>query len=326
MREETFTFMNDTGQFVFVYSWFPADPAAPLRGILQIAHGMTESAVRYARFAGALTEAGFAVYANDHRGHGRTAKTPEELGYPGEDGLNGMVRDMSVLGDIIRERHPELPLFLLGHSMGSFLTQKTMYTDPGRYSGFILSGTNGPRGLLAFGVRLAQLQAALQGPDHPSLLLNALSFGTYNKGLMPIRTPFDWLSRDEREVDKFVESPVCGFVCSAEFFRGLFGLLREIHRPENMALIPKDKPVYIFSGDQDPVGFKGKGVRRLAAIYQSLGLRQLEVKLYPGGRHEMLNETNRDEVTRDAVDWLRRHLPQAQESAQTGEPEPSPPQ
>lgn len=307
MREQTFKFENDAGQEVFVYEWSPSDPSLPLRGVLQIAHGMSETAERYKRFAEVLTSDGFVVYANDHRGHGRTAAGPDELGWPGKDGLNGMVRDMIALGEIIEERHAGLPLFLLGHSMGSFLTQKTMYTGPDRYKGFILTGTNGPRGLLSFGQNLAILQSKLQGPDHPSLLMNALSFGSFNKNFMPMRTPFDWLSRDEREVDKYIENPFCGFVCSAGFFDGLFGLLREIHRPDRMAKIPKDKPVYIFGGEQDPVGLQGKGVRRLVALYEQLGLQNVEVRLYPGGRHEMLNESNRDEVSRDTADWLIRH-------------------
>ncbi|RCX20307.1 alpha-beta hydrolase superfamily lysophospholipase [Fontibacillus phaseoli] len=309
MQEQTFTFENEAGQHVYVYSWSPSDPGTPLRGVIQIAHGMSETAERYSRFAETLTKEGFLVYANDHRGHGRTASSPDELGWPGQDGLNGMVRDIITLGELIHDRHSEFPLFLMGHSMGSFLTQKTMYTRPERYRGFILSGTNGPRGLLSFGQNLARFQARLQGPEHASLLLNALSFGSFNKNFMPMRTPFDWLSRDEQEVDKFVKHPLCGFVCSSGFFHGLFGLLREIHRPDRMSLIPKDKPVYIFGGDQDPVGLEGKGVLRLLSLYERLGLQDLEFKLYPGGRHEMLNELNRDEVTRDTADWLKRQLP-----------------
>ncbi len=307
MQEQTFSFKNEAGQEVFVYYWSPSDSSLPVRGVLQIAHGMSETAERYKRFAEALTSDGFVVYANDHRGHGRTAPRPEELGWPGVDGLNGMVRDMITLGGIIQDRHAGIPLFLMGHSMGSFLTQKTMYAGPERYQGFILTGTNGPRGLLSFGQNLAHLQAKLQGPDHPSLLMNAVSFGSFNKNFMPMRTPFDWLSRDEREVDHYIQNPLCGFVCSAGFFQGLFGLLREIHRPDRMSKIPKDKPVYIFGGDLDPVGLQGKGIRRLVALYERLGLQDVEVRLYPGGRHEMLNESNREEVTRDTADWLKRH-------------------
>lgn len=309
MEEYTFTFGNDTDHDVFVYRWSPADPQVPLRGVLQIAHGMAETAKRYKRLARVLTARGFAVYANDHRGHGRTAGSPEELGWPGKNGFAGMAEDLIRLGGLIRREHPELPLFLLGHSMGSFLTQKAMYSGHEAYTGFILSGTNGPRALLGFGKSLARAQALLQGDKHPSMLMNTLSFGGFNRGFLPARTPFDWLSRDEAEVDKYIQDPQCGFLCSAGFFRGLFELLQEIHRPERIQYIPRRKPVYIFGGDRDPVGLNGVGVQRLIELYARLGLQDVEVKLYPGGRHEMLNEINRDEVMANVADWLERHLP-----------------
>ncbi|WP_178022062.1 alpha/beta hydrolase [uncultured Paenibacillus sp.] len=309
MEEHTFTFGNDTSHDVFVYRWSAADPEASPRGVLQIAHGMAETAKRYERLARVLTARGFIVYANDHRGHGRTAGGPEELGWPGKQGFTGMAEDMIRLSAIIRREHPNLPLFLLGHSMGSFLTQKVMYRAPEPYDGFILSGTNGPRSLLGLGRSLARLQARLQGDGHPSLLMNALTFGSFNRNFLPARTPFDWLSRDDEEVDKYIADPHCGFLCSAGFFYGFFGLLQEIHRPENMRSIPKEKPVYIFGGDLDPVGRNGAGVRRLVELYGRLGLEDVEVKLYPGGRHEMLNEINRDEVTSDVLYWLESHMP-----------------
>ncbi|MED4959130.1 alpha/beta hydrolase [Paenibacillus macerans] len=309
MEERTFTFENGAGHDVFVYRWSAEGAAPPPRGVLQIAHGMAETAKRYERLARVLTARGFVVYANDHRGHGRTARGPEELGWPGENGFNGMVQDLINLGAIIRGEHPELPLFLLGHSMGSFLTQKIMYAAHEPYRGFVLTGTNGPRSLLGFGKNLARLQARFQGDDHPSFLMNALTFGGFNRKFLPARTPFDWLSRDELEVDKYINDPYCGFLCSAGFFQDFFDLLQEIHQPEQMQYIPKHKPVYIFAGDQDPVGLHGEGIRRLSALYSWLGLQEVEVKLYPGGRHEMLNEINRDEVMNDLADWLGRHLP-----------------
>lgn len=309
MEEHTFTFDNDTGHPVFVYRWSSDDSEPPLRGVLQIAHGMAETAKRYERLARVLTAHGFMVYANDHRGHGRTAGSPEELGWPGKQGFTGMEEDITQLSAIIRREHPDLPLFLLGHSMGSFLTQKVMYRKPEPYAGFILSGTNGPRGLLGIGRTLARFQALLQGDSHPSLLMNALTFGSFNRNFLPARTPFDWLSRDDKEVDKYLADPHCGFLCSAGFFFGFFGLLQEIHRPDKMRGIPKEKPIYIFGGDLDPVGRNGAGVRRLAELYTRLGLKDIAVKLYPGGRHEMLNEINRDEVMSDVLGWLESHMP-----------------
>ncbi|WP_018753027.1 alpha/beta hydrolase [Paenibacillus sanguinis] len=310
MEQLTFTFDNGTGHDVFVYRWRSEDLKSPPAGVLQIAHGMAETAKRYERLARCLTACGYIVYANDHRGHGRTAGSPKELGWPGSNGFTGMAEDMLALGEIIKREQPALPLFLMGHSMGSFLTQKVMYMAPESYSGFILSGTNGPRSLLTLGKSLARMQSRLQGASHRSLLLNAMTFGGFNRKFLPVRTPFDWLSRDQQEVDRYLQDPECGFLCSAGFFYDFFGLLQEIHQPQNMQKIPKHKPVYIFGGELDPVGLNGEGVRRLAELYEQLGLQDIEVRLYPEGRHEMLNEINRDEVTNHLRDWLERHLPE----------------
>jgi alpha-beta hydrolase superfamily lysophospholipase len=308
MQSQSFTLQDGDNYTLHVYHWHP-EPEIPVRGIVQIAHGMAETAVRYERFAQALTEAGYIVYAHDHRGHGRTAQSFEQLGYPGEDGFNWMVRNMAQISVHIRETHPNTPLYLMGHSMGSFLTQKYMYEHPELVNGIILSGSNGPRSLLGSGRTLAKVQMKLQGERHPSALLNAMSFGSFNRAFKPNRTGFDWLTRDEAEVDKFIDDPLCGFICSTAFFYQFFGLLQEIHSPANLDRIPKDLPIYVFSGSQDPVGAHGKGVRKLLSLYEKLGLSHVLAKLYPDGRHEMLNETNRDEVTTDVIAWLNQRNP-----------------
>lgn len=303
-----FNLLSSDGKDIYVYYWLPSSmEETHLRGVIQIAHGMAETAKRYERIARELTKQGYIVYANDHRGHGRTAGSLDELGKPGRDGFNAMVNDMILLGSVIRDKHPNLPILLLGHSMGSFLTQKVMYTGHDNYSGFMLSGTCGKRGMLEIGEKLALLQIMLQGERHPSLLLNAVVFGPYNRSFKPVRTPFDWLTRDQKEVDKFIEDPECGAISSTGFFRDFFRLLLEIHTPERMALIPKDKPIYLFSGEEDPVGLKGDGVRRLYRQYHNLGIQDVELRLYPGARHELLNEINRDEVTNDLLEWINRH-------------------
>ncbi|SET93380.1 alpha/beta fold hydrolase [Paenibacillus sp. NFR01] len=309
MEELQFQMTDPLGVIIQAYAWLPAE-GIPLRGIVQISHGMCETAGRYARFAEAITAAGFAVYANDHRGHGATAGHEDLLGDVGEDGFYWMRRDMLQLGSIAQERHVGLPMYLLAHSMGSFLAQKLM-CEPGHevYAGFILSGTNGPRSMLRFGESLAGAQVAVQGNLHRSLLLNAAVFGPYNRSFAPVRTPFDWLSSDNAEVDRFIADPMCGAICTARFFRDFFRLLRSLHTRETLSALCIDKPVYLFSGAKDPVGLAGKGVLRLAEIYRKRGIRDMEYKLYPGGRHEMLNEVNRDEVTANVLDWLERHLP-----------------
>lgn len=305
MQTDTFTMLNTQGMHVFVYEWLPG-PDDPVRAIVQIAHGMCETGKRYEELAELLTEHGYAVYCNDHRGHGLTAGLTH-LGDAGEDGFEGMIEDQLLLATELKKRHTSVPHYLMGHSMGSFLTQKIICSDGELFDGFILSGTNGPQGLLTFGMSLAAAQMRLQGNTHRSLMLNALVFGPYNKGFGPIRTPFDWLSRDEAEVDKYINDPYCGKVCTARFFRDFFKLLSQIHQPQLMKCLPKDKPVYIFSGEDDPVGHRGKGVRRLIELYRKHGVQDLEYRLYPGGRHEMLHETNRAEVAADVLDWLERH-------------------
>ncbi|WP_199924942.1 alpha/beta hydrolase [Paenibacillus sp. IHBB 10380] len=307
MQQQSFTMINNQQMNIHVYEWLPEN-SMPIKGIVQIAHGMAETAKRYERLALVLTEIGYAVYAHDQRGHGQTASTVERLGDCGIDGFNGMVQDILDLNGVIEDKHEGLPHFLLGHSMGSFLTQRIMECHGELFSGYMLSGSNGPRSNLSLGKNLAHLLIRIQGVSHHSLLMNALIFGQYNRHISPSRTPFDWLSRDEKEVDKYINDPFCGEVCTARFFRDFFKLLQGIQKPSAYDSIPKHKPIYMFSGDDDPVGMYGKGVSRLHDIYCKLNIADVEFHLYPGGRHEMLNETNRDEVTADLVNWLEKHV------------------
>jgi alpha-beta hydrolase superfamily lysophospholipase len=309
MQESAFSLVGDEGTRIHVYRWLP-DSECNVKGVVQIAHGMSETAARYAEFAQQLTSHGYAVYANDHRGHGKTVENSNLLGNAGTDAFRWMASDMMNLGEIAAKENPDVPLFLMGHSMGSFLVQHLMYAGHERYHAFILSGTNGKRGLLRIGEKLALLQCGVQGTSHPSMLLNALVFGGFNRSFRPATTPFDWLSRDSEEVKRFIDDPLCGAVCSAGFFRDFFKLLLDIHLPSNMKRIPKDKSVYLFSGEQDPVGLHGKGVLNLVSQYRELQLEDVEYRLYPGGRHEMLHETNRTEVAQHVVEWLERHMPE----------------
>lgn len=303
MKSETFGFKDETGLEVFVYKWLP-DGA--VKGAVQIAHGMAETAARYERLAEQLTGAGFAVYANDHCGHGKTVGDPEKVGDLGEDGSNHMLDNMKQLLGIIKKENPGLPVFLLGHSMGSFLTQRFLQLYGETLNGAVLSGSNGkvPGIMLWLGRLISGWEIRRRGRGWRSELLNKLSFGAYNKPFRPNRTPFDWLSRDDDEVDKYIANPYCGGVFTAGFFHDLGGLLKLNGNKKEVAKVPKDLPIYIFSGDMDPVGEYGKGVMRLVKAYQKAGVKNLQYKLYKGGRHEMLNETNRDEVMKDIIDWL----------------------
>lgn len=309
MISANFSFKSEDGTDIFVYKWTP-DGNLETRGLVQIAHGMAETAARYEKFAEFLTENGYVVYANDHRGHGKTAGSVENLGYLADaDGFNWLVRDLHQLSGLMKREHPGLPLFLFGHSMGSFLAQRYIMLYNQELKGAILSGSNGRQGIiLNVGAFLAKREMKKNGRKAKSERLNKLSFGQFNAAFKPNRTEFDWLSRDAGEVDKYIDDPFCGTVFTSGFFYDFFNGLKEIERKANLRLIPKDLPLLILSGAKDPVGKNGKGVVRLFHTYQKYGMEDVTYKLYPGARHELLNETNRQEVMQDIVAWLNRHI------------------
>jgi alpha-beta hydrolase superfamily lysophospholipase len=307
MKAKHYTWEDSEGVHIYTYEWQPEFEKP--KAVVQISHGMAETAERYERLAQTLTNHGYIVVANDHRGHGKTAGSLDKVGKLGPDSFNRMVKDMAELSDRISEEHRGLPIFLLGHSMGSFLTQQYMYRFPGKVSGIILSGSNGkPSSAIGLAAKIAAFEAKLRGENHRSKLLNSLTFGSYNKEFRPTRSNFDWLSRDTAEVDAYINNPYCGAVFTASFFRDFFKGLQEIYLEENMQKIPRDLPIYVFSGEKDPVGGLGKGVRQLLRKYHELGLKQVSSTLYPEGRHEMLNELNREEVMSDLLAWLEMRM------------------
>ncbi|KYG00394.1 hydrolase [Sorangium cellulosum] len=303
MPADTFTFQADDGRELFVYRWLPDDGA---RGIFHIAHGMSEHAGRYARLAHALSAAGWAVYANDHRGHGRTARERGELGFfASQGGFQRVVRDLAALIAREQEEHPGLPVVLFGHSMGSSLVQEYLIERGGSIQGAVLSGSSGkPSPLVDAGRLVARAERRRLGERGKSQLLQSMSFDSFNKLFAPARTPFDWLSRDRAEVDGYMADPRCGFPATVSLWIDLLDALVDIARPERQARIPKDLPVYVFSGSRDPVGGPLRGVTQMIEAYRAAGLRRVTPRIYPGGRHEMLNEINREEVVRDLLAWL----------------------
>lgn len=308
MLTQNFTFRSQEGTEIFTYKWMP-DEIAKAKGVVQIAHGMAETGARYERFARKLTENGYVVYVHDQRGHGKTAKTVDKLGILAErSGFKWLVEDLHQLSRIIMKNYPKLPLFLLGHSMGSFVTQRYIMLYGKELKGAILSGSNGKQGiLLSLAQYLAKAEVKKLGRNAKSERLTKLTFGSYNKGFKPNRTEFDWLSSDEAEVDKYTKDPFCGTVFTAGFFEDFMTGLKELENKRNIGLIPKDLPIYIFSGKKDPVGKNGRGIIKLFKTYQEMGLQDVNYKLYKDGRHEMLNETNREEVMRDVIAWLDKH-------------------
>lgn len=319
MREETTYLTASDTTPLFVRTWLPDEPAQP-RAVVQLVHGMAEHSARYARFAQALTGAGYAVVADDHRGHGRTIGAASPQGHThDEDGWTAVLADLDLVRDDIDATFPDLPVILMGHSWGSLLVrgwvarhgQDVTPAPAARYplAGLIIMGTAPDPGLTGtVGLALAKAQVRLHGRSRPSELLNRLSFATSTKGIEPLRTESDWLSRDEAEVDAYIADPWCGFTCSAGFFRDLTTAALLVNRRAAFEAVPADLPVLVISGEADPVGGWGKGVRKVAAGLERAGVRDLTLRLYPGARHELLNETNRDEVTADLLSWIGQHL------------------
>jgi len=303
--------MNETSQFhtasdgVSLHELCWTGDAHPT-AIVHIAHGLAEHAARYARVAQALTTAGFVVYANDHRGHGKTASSAADLGFfADEDGWSRCVDDLHEHIARHRAAHPGLPVVLFGHSMGSLMTQQYMYQYGDTIDAAVLSGSNGaPPALAKVGRLIARVERLRQGKRGKSSLIDMLAFGKFNQAFKPNRTTFDWLSRDEAEVDKYIADPLCGFLATNQLWIDLLDAMPVYTHPHQQAKIPSRLPIYVFAGSEDPVSEGTKSLRALLASYQQVGLSAVSHRFYDGGRHEMLNESNRDEVTADLVTWL----------------------
>jgi alpha-beta hydrolase superfamily lysophospholipase len=303
VHSSTFTLVSPDGVALFVYRWLP--DTTP-KAVVQIAHGLVEHAGRYARLAQALTRAGYAVYAGDHRGHGRTAPTPADLGFFADrDGWRKCVDDLWWLNQRLATDNAGLPVVLIGHSMGSFMSQHFISEHGEALAGVVLAGSNGKPSRLTVAVdALARLERLRQGPRGRSALVHSLAFGSFNKRFAPVRTEADWISRDSAEVDKYVADALCRFRPTLQLWIDLLDALSEIARPARQARIPKQLPIYIVAGTRDPVSGNGKGLQQLLSAYRSAGLQRVTYRFYPEARHELFNETNRDEVTRELLAWL----------------------
>ncbi len=285
-------------------------PDSKPRAVVQIAHGIAEHIDRYRPFMEFLADNGFVVAGNDHLGHGKSIRVPEEQGFFAEkDGWWRVVDDMDKLHDIMSKEYPELPYVLFGHSMGSFLTRTYLIKHPDKYDGVILSGTGHQSPALVLGGNAAaSVMAKLNGAMGDGAKLDSLAFGTYLNKIENPRTKFDWLSRDTEQVDKYIADPLCGFVGKIGLYRDMMQGIKFITDKKNIAQMNKEKPVYFMSGDGDPVGDYGKGVERAYKAFCDAGLHDVFMRLYPGGRHEMLNETNKEQVYQDILSWLNEKI------------------
>ncbi|MCD4792284.1 MAG: lysophospholipase [Bacteroidales bacterium] len=303
MQKSQQSYITKDNKEIVYYKHIPETDA---KAIVIITHGMAEHAQRYDEFAGFLNKNAYIVYAHDQRGHGKTAGSVEKLGFFAEkDGWQKVTDDLAELVEISKKEHQNIPIFLLGHSMGSFIVRTFILQHSDKVNGAILSGTAGSAGLLGFaGSVLTGIIILFKKKSSPSSLMDKLSFGDFNKAFKPNRTDFDWLSRDNESVDKYVADPYCGTIFSVGFFNNLINGLELINKLKIAEKVRNDLPMYLFAGDKDPVSKNGKQVSDVYNMYKKAGITDIEMKLYPDARHETLNETNKEEVFSDVLTWL----------------------
>ena len=305
-KQENFYLSSDGRTRIHAITW---QGEGQPRAVLQLVHGICEYVDRYDAFASFLAERGFLVVGNDHLGHGKSWQQPEREGlFAEQNGWDRVVEDVEALRAKTAAEHPGLPYFLLGHSMGSFITRRVVALDGEGLAGYICCGTAGRNPLTELGIGLAGIVTALRGPKRTGRFLNAMAFQNYNRRFPEDDNELAWLSRDKDGYPDASEDPKCHFVFTNAGFRDLFRLLDSVTGPKWSDRVPKDLPIVLFSGEMDPVGSYGKGPRQVYGWLKASGVRDLSLKLYPDARHELHNELNRDEFLEDVVAWCDRHM------------------
>lgn len=299
------------GQIIHLYLWEPDEGVKP-KGIVQIAHGAAEYGKRYEDFGLYLAANGFIVCANDHRGHGLSAKDKGDLGFfSDEDGWNKLTDDLYTITQYLKNKY-ELEVSLFGHSMGSFLARTYAIAYGREIKGLILSGTAyHPKPLLLFGKFVAQRDIKRGKERGRNPLLNQLVFKDLNNGFKGGNTDYDWISRDTAIVDKYSKDKYCGFDFTSSALKDLFDGLLFITDRKNIKKTQKELPVLILAGKDDPVGAKGKMVKKCYRKYAHAGIKNLTIKLYEGMRHEITNEIGKEEVYQDVLNWLGNIFPKS---------------
>lgn len=289
--------------------WFPPEEAGDIRGIVQIVHGMCEHIERYEEFACSLARQGYVVGGADHIGHGKSVSDVSQLGHlPIKGGEDIMVTDARNFGYVLRGAFPGVPFFLFGHSMGSFVVRRMAEEYSSGVSGVIVCGTaNKPVGLSLAGNVLSRIEAGRKNPMHRSKLIDDMVMGSLSKAIKGARTEFDWLSCDPEVVDSYIADPLCGQPFSVGGYASLTNLMAEVSTKLHARHVPVDLPMLFISGDQDPVGDNGKGVIDAVKMYRKAGVREVGMILYPGMRHEILNEPGRAKVYVEVLNWIEDH-------------------
>ena len=282
-------------------------PASVAKGTIEIIHGMAEHRKRYDAFASFLATQGYITYIYDQRGHGETAGSIENVGYMSDiDNFKVLVDDARIVSEYIKAENPNLPIFVFGHSMGSFITQRFSELYGKTINGAILCGSNYTKsGLYSIGILIAKIITKAKGRTYHSKFVTDLSFGSYNKPFKPNRTDFDWLSVNTENVDKYIADEYCGTMFSVSYFLDLLRGFKDIS--SSYEVISPDLPMYLISGSDDPVGNMSKGVIKLEKALKKNFIKDVSMKLYQGKRHEILNEDNKEEVYEDVLNWINKH-------------------
>lgn len=312
VKKEEFTFDSRDGKTkLHAVRWVPEGKVVC---ILQIVHGMAEYIERYEGMAQFFGERGILVTGDDHLGHGKSVSGNGVYGYFCEqDPATVVVRDVHRLKKMTQEDYPGIPYVILGHSMGSFILRNYLFRYGTGIEGAVICGTGSRSDFQNLACRvIAAVAGVLFGEKHTAKVIDRLAFGSYNKGIENPKTPSDWLCTDERVVEAYERDEMCGFVFKVNGFKTLFQLLSRLNKKENLDKMPKNLPVHFISGDMDPVGDYGKGVRKAYEDFQKAGMERVSMKLYPGGRHEVLNEKNKIQVYEELYPWIMERVKEYQ--------------
>ena len=306
MRHNAFPLATQDGLHLHVNHWHGDQPP---RAVVMLAHGMAEHSLRYARLAESLVGAGFDLYALDQRGHGQSAAQGVLGHYADEGGWDKVVGDLASLNHHIRQRYPQAPIFLFGHSMGSYIGMAYLMQHSCSLQGAILSGSNYQANPLKYlaARSIARLESLRLGRRGRSRLLNWLTFGRFNQACQPRHSAFDWLSRDAAEVQRYLDDPLCGFLCTNQLWLDLLGGLLQISQVEQLAQIDPQLPLLVTGGQCDPVS-QGRRLQELAEALRLAGAQQVSLHVYEQARHELLNEINRQQVSEDLLAWIELAL------------------
>ncbi|HJA81364.1 MAG TPA: lysophospholipase [Candidatus Mediterraneibacter intestinipullorum] len=307
MRDEFYFPSKDGNTEIHTIEW---KPEGEVKAVLQICHGMVEYIRRYDEFARFLCDRGYYVVGNDHLGHGKSVQAKSEYGFFNEKYGNACVLgDMHTLCQRTARKYPGVPYFMLGHSMGSSLLRQYIQMYGNGLSGAVLMGVTSDqkKAALLFGKRLCRVMAAFRGWHYRSKMVDKMVVGPYNKKFKPAHTRADWITSDREQLDAYVSDPLCSFMFTVNAYYNVFSGMIGMQRKESVYMIPKGLPILFMSGAEDPVGDFGKGVRKIYEKYRAAGIRDVTLRLYTGDRHEILNETDRDQVYADLLEWFEKH-------------------